>query len=1062
MLRTTDIHRGYSYLTSILFVGFLLFAPGQQSLFSQIIYVNQQASGINDGTSWENAFVDLQSALGIAVEGDEIWVARGTYYPVSSGSDRNSRFIIPDGVSIFGGFSGFENERSERDWRLFITELSGDINQSGSLFGNSYTVVDVSNTGPSTTLDGFVIQGGNSEVIAVEGYPLNNTGGGIYNNGGSPVIRNCIVTGNSANQGAGMANLFGANPSLFNVTFRNNLVVIPGGGGGMLNAEDSNPLIHFCQFESNESRTAGGAMLNIYGSSPEIRYSRFISNKALNGAAIFSFDSSKVVIVNSEFRGNESGGNGGAIAATFKSTFVIENCLFSGNKGERGGAFFSEGDTMWIYNSTVVGNIASTGGAVWVRENARIIFKNSILWNNRSTVGEYPDFDAIDYNVNSQKVRFKNSIIEGSYAPEEWNVLVGTDDGGNRSFDPLFDGPAPLSNRPFTEGSYRLTECSPAVNFGNNDLMGNLSTTDLGGNARIIDEIVDIGAYEYEGEVPPPVIFCADVIVELNLRSYRSFNVNDFFVVVDSCGPVQGTIYGLDSLKLDCSQVGFNSFTLIATDLYTGLSDTCEFTIEVKNPFYYFNVNGIPLIPGDTLSICPGAILDLGIDSVMYSAAPIFTAFTTEDSGPKVETILSASQAHRFSYDELGVYRLQFQSIFDANGCLVEGEEAGHYQFFFRVAVSADTSYHSASVCIRTFYRDIKVHSDTVLQFLHLNLKGCDSLEVVEISVYESPDLSVVGDEVICWGETGYLSIDEEFEEVEWSVYPYQTQEIRFVQSAEISVVAVDSFGCIFTESIEVVVLEPVIVNHHISPAHCYESANGFLEIISISGGLAPFQYHLMDDNGVVLNNFTDLSPGWYSLNVVDSNNCQTEEVIEIPLIFSPEVTILGPDRIDKGDSLLLLASHSFPHEVQIDWFINDRLYSTGSDQIRTLPNEDLNVLVQLEDSLGCKVEVRHFVWVYEPIQIFVPNVFSPNKDGINDRLTIFTDGGDEILSLRVFDRWGAIVFEQKNFPSNIIEIGWDGEFRGRKMPQGEYLYQLELLDDGELRKFAGTVLLMR
>ena len=1062
MLSATKLHRGFSSIANLLFVIFTLMAFYQNPLFSQIIYVDHQAAGNNDGSSWDNAYVDLQSALSIAEQGDEIWVARGTYYPVNSGTDRNSRFVVPDGVSVYGGFSGFENERNERDWRLFITELSGDINQSGSLFGNSYTVVDVSNTGPSTILDGFVITGGNSEVLAIQGYPMNNTGGGIYNDGGSPVISNCIISGNSANQGAGMANLYGASPTLFNVTFRDNFVVIPGGGGGMLNAENSNPLLNFCQFERNESKTAGGAMLNIYGSSPEIRSSRFISNKALNGGAIFSFDSSKVIIVNSEFRGNESEGNGSAIAATFKSTFVIENCLFSGNKAIRGGAYYSEGDTMWLHNSTIVGNIAEYGAAAWVQENARIIFKNSIIWQNRTFEGDDPDFHAIEFNENPERVRFKNSIIDGSYAPDQWNVRLGTDDGGNRSFDPMFDGPASLSNRPFTGGSYRLTECSPAVNFGNNDLLANLSSTDLAGNPRVIDEIVDIGAYEYQGDVPPPVISCDDVIVELNLRSYRSFNVNDFFVVVDSCGPVQGTIFDLDSLKLDCSQVGFNHFTVIATDLFTGLSDTCELTIELMNPIYYFNVNGISLIPGDTLSICPGAQLNLGIDSVMITAAPIFAEFTIEDIGERIETVLSKTETHLFSYEEVGVYRLSFETIMDANGCIVEGEEAEFYHYHFKVEVSSDTSYHTASVCIGTFYRDVKVYSDTVLQFLHLSLRGCDSLEIVELSVFDSPELSVEGDEVVCWGEIGHLSINDDFKEIEWSVYPHQTSEIQFVQSGEITVVAVDSFGCIFNRSVDAVVLDPLKVEYFTEPSHCYESADGFIQINNISGGLQPYQFNLLDNYSNTLDEFGDLKPGWYRLELEDSNNCTKEISIEVPSLFSPEATIIGSGRIDKGDSLLLQIRHSFPHIPMIEWHINDRFFASGPDQVELLPDDDLDVIVKLEDAFGCSAEAMHFVWVYEPIRVFVPNVFSPNMDGINDRLTVFTDSGDEVLILRVFDRWGALVYERKNFPSNSPDIGWDGKFRGLQMPQGEYIYQLELLDDGEIRKFAGTVLLMR
>ncbi len=91
-------------------------------------YVNGQALGANDGTSWADAFMDLHDALAVAVAGDEVWIAAGTYKPDRGTGDRNMSFLIPAGVALYGGFDGWETDREQRDRVPNPTILSGDLN----------------------------------------------------------------------------------------------------------------------------------------------------------------------------------------------------------------------------------------------------------------------------------------------------------------------------------------------------------------------------------------------------------------------------------------------------------------------------------------------------------------------------------------------------------------------------------------------------------------------------------------------------------------------------------------------------------------------------------------------------------------------------------------------------------------------------------------------------------------------------------------------------------------------------------------------------------------------
>jgi uncharacterized repeat protein (TIGR01451 family) len=146
----------------------------------RIIYVDQNAEGAKAGTSWENAYRDLQDALTRAAAdcGSEIWVAQGIYSP---GNDENDSFVIPDGVEIYGGFNGTETMRKQRDYVNNETILSGYIREDidyGYIVRNN----KVATMGDNTVLDGFLVEEGNDC--------------GIYGFNDDFTVCNCVVRNN--------------------------------------------------------------------------------------------------------------------------------------------------------------------------------------------------------------------------------------------------------------------------------------------------------------------------------------------------------------------------------------------------------------------------------------------------------------------------------------------------------------------------------------------------------------------------------------------------------------------------------------------------------------------------------------------------------------------------------------------------------------------------------------------------------------------------------------------------------------------------------------------------
>ena len=135
--------------------------------YSQIIFVDSSAvDGMNTGESWENAFTDLQEAMEISVYGQEVWVARGTYYPTAN-QERAIYFQLKNGVKLIGGFEGNEAEIGQRDWEENPTVLNGDIGIPGDSTDNSYTLIYAAFTDTTTTVDGLYFEHGNADNDSV-------------------------------------------------------------------------------------------------------------------------------------------------------------------------------------------------------------------------------------------------------------------------------------------------------------------------------------------------------------------------------------------------------------------------------------------------------------------------------------------------------------------------------------------------------------------------------------------------------------------------------------------------------------------------------------------------------------------------------------------------------------------------------------------------------------------------------------------------------------------------------------------------------------------------------
>lgn len=365
----------------------------------KIIYVDDDATGVNDGSSWENAYKFLQDALTAASDGDEIRVAKGIYTPDSNSAipdgtgNREATFQLANDVSLLGGYAGSgSTDPDTRDIEAYQTILSGDLNGDDvdvnspedllSEPTREDNVIRIVMCSGSAVLDGFTITGGDAdEPIGGRAVPesLGNEGSGIYNDSGNLTINNCTFSANAGDSGGGIYNSDGE-LSIKGCTFKGNYAGRDGGGicniDGQLSVTDctitgnnagdgggiytdTEPTIDNCTFTENTGSNGSG----IYNSQSEIPY----GNPASNSYSSTPTYPGEPGITNCTFIDNTSDYFGGGIYNN-NSSPTITNCIFIRNmtKYEGGGIYNDSGSSPNITNCTFVGNSsAQDGGGIY-------------------------------------------------------------------------------------------------------------------------------------------------------------------------------------------------------------------------------------------------------------------------------------------------------------------------------------------------------------------------------------------------------------------------------------------------------------------------------------------------------------------------------------------------------------------------------------------------------------------------------------------------------------------------------------------------------------------------
>lgn len=276
--------------------------------------------------------------------------------------------------------------------------------------------------------------------------------------------------------------------------------------------------------------------------------------------------------------------------------------------------------------------------------------------------------------------------------------------------------------------------------------------------------------------------------------------------------------------------------------------------------------------------------------------------------------------------------------------------------------------------------------------------------------------------------------------------------------------------GCAKSDEVVVVASQDVPVPHiSIKPISCFGKNDGTIDITSVSGGEPPYLFSLNGSPFTQTNAYPFLAPGVYQLQVIDVNGCENMLTIDIQQPQELSVQLIayleGSNIIHLGDSAQLEALVTLPEDSLdlVQWQPDSLLSCDTCLNPVAYPVQTTTFSVTVESN-GCTDSDQMTLFVRKDRQIYVPNAFSPNNDGVNDFFEIYA--GPQVANIHsflVFNRWGESVWEFLDFLPGDPAGRWDGMFRNNALNPAVFTWFAEIeFVDGSTEIFEGDVTLMK
>lgn len=353
--------------------------------------------------------------------------------------------------------------------------------------------------------------------------------------------------------------------------------------------------------------------------------------------------------------------------------------------------------------------------------------------------------------------------------------------------------------------------------------------------------------------------------------------------------------------------------------------------------------------------------------------------------------------------------------------------------------------------------------------------EGCEFNQTFEIVASSEIVVDQALGNIFCQGENNgsiALSISGGTEpyDIEWSNGMFGDQ-LLDLPAGIYSTIITDDNGCVFLDTIALAEPNPLIVENMIVESPTCHINTGRIELLP-EGGTPPYLVSLNGESFRDQLTFENLLTGNYLIDIMDSQGCSFSMNEQIVIEPYEEINLMTETNIsiNFGESLNLQAwvTNKNDNEISYEWASEDTEALScsicDSPEFTGLRSNRIEVIAT-DNTNGCTTSRFITIFVDTSAEIYVPNAFSPNGDGVNDRLAVFGDPSlvSSIDEFYVYDRWGNQVSAIDDMLINSQSTGWDGIFRGDQINNGVFVWSLKItFIDGTTKIFSGDVTLVR
>jgi gliding motility-associated-like protein len=419
----------------------------------------------------------------------------------------------------------------------------------------------------------------------------------------------------------------------------------------------------------------------------------------------------------------------------------------------------------------------------------------------------------------------------------------------------------------------------------------------------------------------------------------------------------------------------------------------------------------------------------------------IIISYFSQNEPTRIDTLVCKGKVINWSGVDIDTSGVFTNTTSDRNGC--DSTAILHVEYSKYGSLTENDTLICQGQKIEWQGQQIDKNGD--YEFTHIDAAGCDSTLILHVGLYPPVKVEIAGNTMIC--ETGKtILIGGDYAKYKWSTGS-NSKQIEVVSSGWYLLTITDEHGCNWNDSIYVSQVAPIEAKYSTEPENCYGYQDGKIKLESITGGVGNITGYLNGQEVDLKSEMINLKPDSYVLKLTDSLNCQKEIIINISAAKHIWCDIGKDINTMAGEELEIKLNHNITAVSKIEWMTYGKVVSSNESILRLKPISDTEIIVVVTDEKACEARDTMNIRIKEEIDIYIPNVFSPNGDGINDIYTIRGSKKIEYVeSIDIFDRWGENIHHAEHIPFNSIKTPlWDGKYKGKGLLPGVYVYMLKV-----------------